>query len=180
MSNKTSFHKSIDNHSIRSAFDGLADTFSESTSLFCPEPTLTQQQFADEADINTIVNKFLRTGEMPDEVSRPQFGDFTQTVNNYQDALNLVLAADEAFNSLPAAIRTRFDNDPAKYVEFFENPKNADEAIELGLALKPQDSSERSPQDRVEEESSRAEASQNSSSSKGGKKASKVPSEGGE
>lgn len=91
----------------------------------CLDPTLAQQQFAEEADINTIVNKFLRTGEMPDEISKPQFGDFTAVVDNYHDALNFVIAADDAFSALPAKIRARFNNDAGAYVDFFNDPKIA-------------------------------------------------------
>lgn len=123
--------------SFRTAYDGLSDVVSNETGLFCMDPTLAQQQFAEESDINTIVNNFLRYGELPDESSRPQFGDFTQYPKNYHEALNLVLAAQEAFDALPARIRSRFDNDAGKYVDFFSDPKNQAEAIELGLAVAP-------------------------------------------
>lgn len=159
---------------LRSAFDGFADVVSAATGLQCLDLSLAQQSYAEEADINTIVNKFLRTGEFPDAVSRPRFGDFTGVVDNYQDALNLVIAADEAFMALPANIRKRFDNDPAKYVSFFEDPRNFDEAISLGLADPVQDSSSSSSKEHVEEESSAAVAASDSSSSKGGKKADKA------
>jgi phage internal scaffolding protein len=119
---------------FRTAYDGLADTVSDETGLLCLDPTLAQQQFADESDINTIVNNFMRTGEMPDAVSKPNFGDFRGSVDDYHEALNLVLAAQDAFAALPANIRTRFDNDAGKYVDFFNDPQNQDEAIALGLA----------------------------------------------
>jgi phage internal scaffolding protein len=122
---------------FRTAYDGLSDEVSNETGLLCLDKTLTQQQFAEESDINTIVNNFLRSGELPDELSKPQFGDFTGVVDNYHDALNLVIAADDAFAALPAKIRARFDNDPAKYVDFFENPENHAEAIKLGLVDAP-------------------------------------------
>ncbi|WNK13684.1 MAG: internal scaffolding protein [Microvirus sp.] len=164
---------------IRSAFDGLSDDVSRATGLECLDPTLTQQQFADEADINTIVNKFLRTGVMPDEVSLPRFGDFTTTVDNYHDALNLVIAADEAFSELPAKIRARFDNDAGKYVDFFNDPKNRAEAEELGLISKRQESSDNDDSNTsVADDSSRAAASQKSSS-KPSKKAQGDPHDGG-
>jgi phage internal scaffolding protein len=154
---------------FRSAFDDLADAVSDATGLYCADPTLAQQNFADECDINTIVNNFMRTGVMPDEVSRPQFGDFSGAISDYQSALNLVLAGEEAFSELPAPLRARFHNDPVEYVSFFEDPNNRDEAVRLGLVSQSQDSSERSSKDLVEDESSPAVAGQKSSS-KGGKK----------
>lgn len=164
---------------LRTAFDGLADRVSDDTGLLCLDPTLTQQSFAEEADINTIVNKFLRDGVLPEDVSYPQYGDFTKTVNNYQDALNLVLAADEAFASLPAKVRSRFDNDPAKYVDFFENPANRAEAEALGLIKPRQEPAENSvPNTLVEEGSSPPVGGKSSSSPKGGKKASDDASPG--
>jgi phage internal scaffolding protein len=39
--------------------------------------------------------------------------------------------------ALPAQIRSRFDNDPAKLIDFLENEQNHDEAIKLGLVNPP-------------------------------------------
>jgi phage internal scaffolding protein len=161
---------------IRSAFDGLSDEVSHATGLECLDPTLTQQQFADEADINTIVNNFLRSGELPDEVSKPRFGDFTGTVDNYHDALNLVIAADEAFSELPAKIRARFDNDAGKYVDFFNDPKNRAEAEELGLIHPQQASSDNDDSNTSVADDASASSK---SSSKASKKAVGAPHDGG-
>jgi hypothetical protein len=38
--------------------------------------------------------------------------------------------------ALPANIRSRFDNDPAKLIDFMENPANREEAESLGLVNK--------------------------------------------
>lgn len=170
---KTSLQKSDNNIPfLRSAYDGFSDVVSAQTGLFCEDPTLAQQQFADEADINTIVNKFLRTGELPDETAKPRYGDFTGAVNNYHDALNLIIEADEAFMQLPAKIRARFNNDAGEYVEFFNNPDNRSEAEDLGLIEKRQESSSSSSTKHVEDDSSAAAAAQNLPLPKGGKKAS--------
>jgi hypothetical protein len=39
---------------------------------------------------------------------------------------------------LPAELRARFENDPAKLIEFIDNSENLDEAINLGLVNKPE------------------------------------------
>lgn len=98
------------------------------------EPTRTQQQFKDEVDINTIVERFGLTGELPENVRVPVDGDFTQ-VTDYQGALNLILEAEAAFMEFPANVRERFSNDPAKLVEFVSDPANLEEARKLGIAL---------------------------------------------
>jgi phage internal scaffolding protein len=69
------------------------------------------------------------------------YGDFTNTPQDYHDAVNQVLAADEMFQSLPARVRKRFGNDPAEFVDFVSDPANVDEMRSLGL-LKPVGSSE--------------------------------------
>ena len=54
----------------------------------------------------------------------------------------MILNAEAMFEELPLEIKKRFDNDPAKLVEFCNDPKNLEEAIEIGLApasLKPDD-----------------------------------------
>ena len=37
------------------------------------------------------------------------------------------------FEELPATIRKKFENDPAKFLDFVNDERNADEMVELGL-----------------------------------------------
>lgn len=107
------------------------------TAIHCTdEEGMTQQQFKDETDINEIVRRFGLTGQMPDNVNMPMSGDFTG-INDYQTALNLILAADTEFMRVPAETRARFNNDPQKLMTFLDDPNNRDEAIKLGLVPKP-------------------------------------------
>jgi phage internal scaffolding protein len=115
------------------------DIQSEKTGLSCMDNSLTQQQFKEEADINTIVNRFLKTGVLPTPNTFPQYVDF-EGVFDYQSAMNLVRAADESFMRMDAKVRSRFNNSPQEFLEFFADPANSDEAIRLGLAI-PQPSS---------------------------------------
>lgn len=110
------------------------DIQSEKTGLVCLDDSLTQQQFKDEADINTIVNRFLKTGVLPTPNTFPQYVDF-EGVFDYQSAMNLVRAADESFMRMDAKVRSRFNNSPQEFLEFFADPANAPEAIRLGLAI---------------------------------------------
>lgn len=63
----------------------------------------------------------------------PKYGDFANPLS-YQESLNLVIHAQEQFNSLSSRVRERFANDPQKFLEFTSNPENAEEMVKLGLA----------------------------------------------
>jgi len=103
---------------------------------FDPEDTFVKQYFKDECDINNILNRFEKTGILPDLIKQnPQYGDFSE-LPDYQQAIELVQKAQEQFTSLSAKIRDRFENDPAKFLEFATDPKNIDEMVTLGLATK--------------------------------------------
>jgi len=107
---------------------------SNESGLRCEDATLTQQQFAEECDINNIMQKFGMTGLLPQAPLTASYGDFSG-VNDYHTALNAIIAAEEQFDALPAQLRSRFDNDPAKLIDFMENPDNRSEAEELGLVV---------------------------------------------
>lgn len=54
---------------------------------------------------------------------------------SYHEAKNLIINAENQFNSLDAAVRIKFENDPAQFLSFVEDPKNAQELVKLGLAV---------------------------------------------
>lgn len=118
-----------------SAYD-KHDALSVSSGLVCDDPSLTQQQFKEESDINTIVDRFMKTGHLPDPVSMPQYVDY-EGVFDFQSAMNVVRQADENFMRMDAKVRARFHNSPQEFLEFFADPNNRDEAVRLGLAVVP-------------------------------------------
>ena len=122
---------------LRSAFNYDTDQASDEAGLKCSDESLTQQQFKEEADINTIVDRFLRSGVLPTPVNMPQYVDY-EGVFDFQSAMNVVRAADENFMRLDAKVRARFNNSPQEFLEFFANPENTEEAIRLGLAIPQQ------------------------------------------
>lgn len=117
---------------LRSGFNYNTDEASLESGLLCEDESKTQQHQKEEADINTIVKRFGLTGQLPENVRMPQYGDYTG-VTDYQTALNAVMEAQDAFMQMPAHVRQRFDHDPAKFVEFCSDPKNLEEAKKLGL-----------------------------------------------
>lgn len=119
---------------VRSAYNYNVDEVSQETGLRCEDESLAQQHQKDEADINTIVRRFGLSGELPSNVRMPQYGDFTG-VSDYQSALEAVRAADAAFMTMPADVRSRFENDAAQFVEFCLDDRNREEAEKLGLVV---------------------------------------------
>lgn len=81
--------------------------------------TYTQQQFANEVDINTIVRRFGLTREMPSGRIGGVFGDFTG-IFDYESAVAAVERAGAGFMALPPDIREKFGNDPGRLIEFVE------------------------------------------------------------
>lgn len=108
----------------------------EPVRLVCPEPSLAVQASKDECDINVIIKKYMKTGELPEQ-RQMIYADISQ-FTDLRDALHLVNDAEQLFMELPAEIRRRFDNDPVKLVAFAQDPANNAEAIKLGLAKEVQ------------------------------------------
>lgn len=107
------------------------------TGLSFEGPGRTIQSAKEECDVNTIMAKYMKTGQLPDMIKKnPQYGDFSDAVD-YQTAVNTVLFADEQFGALPAKVRSRFENDPAAFLEFATNPANLPEMQKMGLAPVP-------------------------------------------
>ena len=104
------------------------------------EPSLTQQSFAEECDINNIVARYVTTGVLGDPLAvptnSPQYGDFT-SVADFHVAQTIIAEATQMFDLLPASIRKRFENDPAQLLAFMEDDSNREEAIKLGLVNSP-------------------------------------------
>lgn len=99
-------------------------------------PSKTQQQHADDVDVNKIIQRYLGTGVLPTTKRQAIYADLTQ-IKDYSTSLNTIIKARETFQSLPSSIRSKFDNDPEKLLQFIQDPKTIDQQIELGLREKP-------------------------------------------
>lgn len=118
---------------VRAPYNYDVDAASDEAGLDCSgDKGRTQQQFKDEVNINTIVERFGLTGELPTNIPHLMSGDFTNVVD-FQSAMDLIIEAREGFDAQPAYVRSRFDNDPHKFLEFVSRKENLDEAIKLGL-----------------------------------------------
>lgn len=121
---------------LRTAYNYDTNAASDESGLNCQDKTRAQQHFKAECDINTIVQRFGITGMAPTGVRMPTFGDFTG-VSNFHEAANAIAQAREAFDTMPASIRSRFRNDPGEFVAFCSDEKNREEAVKLGLVPPP-------------------------------------------
>lgn len=111
-----------------------ADQLSHDTGLRCEDESRTHQEFKEESDINTIIDRF-GIGENPIEAQKWVTNvDIADAPDNYMDVMNQLNAARDQFMSLPAKVRSRFDNDPAAFVDFVSDAANLDEMVHLGLA----------------------------------------------
>lgn len=95
--------------------------------------SLTDQSLAQETDVNYIVNKYMKTGQLSHlrnaQGSYQDVSEFGDTL----DALNKLTKAQNTFDELPSQLRERFGNSPIQMVEFLQNPANHAEAIKLGM-----------------------------------------------
>lgn len=96
----------------------------------------TKQSFKDECDINVLMSRFAK-GQPLDHLIRPggHFGDWSE-VPDFQVAQQYIIDAHSLFEQVPANVRERFMNDPARFLAFATDQANADEMRRLGL-LKP-------------------------------------------
>jgi len=119
---------------VRSPYNYDRGAAGDESGLKCEDASLARQSEAEEADINTIVRRFGLTGQLPQNVRVPSYGDFSD-VFDFQSAMNVVTEAREAFLEMPADVRARFHNDPAEFVAFVGDDRNRDEAIKLGVVV---------------------------------------------
>lgn len=99
-------------------------------------PSMTKQEFVSESDINNIIREYSITGQINHIAAKAAQGAYLDLPppTDFQESLNLVMRAEEAFATLPSQVRNRFENDPAQFLAFCEDPANKDELVKMGLA----------------------------------------------
>lgn len=133
---------------VRTPYNYDTNKAGDESGLKCRDKSLTSQEFREEVDINTIVNRFLKTGVMPENLPLVFDGDFTE-VHDFRSAQDLIVKARESFDALPAQVRLKFGNDAAKFVEWSSDKKNYDEALALGL-VRPEVAAKRAEERQAE------------------------------
>lgn len=96
--------------------------------------SLTQQCFKKECDINNILSKHARSGLVEHlNTFEGDYRDLSEPID-YQTALNVVINAKDAFDTLPSDVRKKFNNEPGEFLAFATNPDNLDAMRDMGLA----------------------------------------------
>lgn len=83
------------------------------------EPSRTKQADMKSADINNIVARYKKTGELPVVKRAPLFEEMNSL--DYKYSLDILTAAQQSFALLPAHVRNSFDNDPARLLHALDN-----------------------------------------------------------
>lgn len=105
------------------------------TGITFTEPSRTKQDFVEECDINNIMRRYEVNGILPiGNAQEPVFADVSE-YGDYRESLHRVMAASDAFNSLPSELRKKFDYDPQKMIDFIKDPANKEECIKYGFIV---------------------------------------------
>lgn len=94
----------------------------------------TKQAFRDETDINKILQRAQKTGTISHlNKHEAVYGDFA----NYDFLYNNIqmTRGRQIFDELPSELRSEFDNSPADFFKYVNNPENKDRLGELLPAL---------------------------------------------
>lgn len=95
--------------------------------------TSTKQSDRDKCDVNAIIARAKKGHVITHVRDTPgRYQDVT-SVGDFRESMNKVVAAQAAFEALPAALRKRFHNDPEEFLGFVADNGNYDEAVKLGL-----------------------------------------------
>lgn len=101
------------------------------------EGSVVQQEFAEECDINRLVEKHVRSGVGFPQSSLEQFADVSD-VPDYQQAQEAVLKAQNAWYSLDASIRRYFNDKPENFLRALHDKNQHDELVRLKVFKKPE------------------------------------------
>ncbi len=112
---------------IRSPYDG-----SRVEVLAGGGDSMTRSSFADELDINKIVQRYANGGQLPLTDRDARYGDVSE-VSDYKSALDFVFAAKDQLADLPEAARDQLVSDPEAYWTRLDAAENREGLVELGL-----------------------------------------------
>jgi len=101
--------------------------------LICKDPSRTKQSEKDKCDVNNIMAKYLRTGQITHLARRRGVFADVSNVGDFREALDTVSRGRAMFAALDSDTRGKFGNDPGLFLEFASNPVNADELRKMGV-----------------------------------------------
>lgn len=97
----------------------------------------TEQNHKDEVNINNIIRRHgIDLIQQVATMQAPAMQWDDVTGNDFQEAMFKVTKAQQTFDQLPSDIRKKFDNNPAVFLDYVQNPDNVDSMIDMGLAIR--------------------------------------------
>lgn len=106
----------------------------EHKGIIFPSDSLVQRHFQQECDVNFIVDRYVKTGELSHlSENSPVFADVSDVPDDLMQSYDKIFAAEAAFMQLPSKLRKELDNDPARLGAWLQDVNNRDAAIEYGL-----------------------------------------------
>lgn len=109
------------------------EKYKRSVGITFTEESMTEQCHADEVKIQNIMKKYRDTGVI-EHVNQYQ-GMYSDMINapDFAEAQMQIAEAKSMFETVPAHIRSDFDNDPQKFIAFMQEPENVEAIQEYGL-----------------------------------------------
>lgn len=93
---------------------------------------LTEQAHKDETDINHILADYRRTGLI--KHARKHEGAYDDvTATDFQQSMIIIAETKSMFEGLPSEVRKDFNNNPADFLNFVQNPKNEQKLSQMGI-----------------------------------------------
>lgn len=102
----------------------------------CEGESLTRQSDAHETDVNVIIGRYLKTGDerlLLARAGQALYADVSEAPQSYDEMLQFLNTAQEAFGDLPAQVRDEYGNDPRNLVMALNDPNQWDRLRELGI-----------------------------------------------
>lgn len=106
--------------------------------LSSTRPSLAQQQFAKEADVNVLIERYKKTGSFYNPLTpagtprMPQYADLS-AIPDMMGQLELLQGVQRLFGSLPAHVREQFGHNPATFVAWAQDPAHFSDGVKLGI-----------------------------------------------
>ena len=96
-------------------------------------PSMTEQQHLDTVSIHRIMERYRKAGVV-DHVNRYQ-GEYMTFLGStdLKENMDKMIEAQELFDSVPSGIRADFNNSPAEFIDFMQDPKNRKAIEQYGL-----------------------------------------------
>ena len=101
-------------------------------------PSMTEQCHRDDCDINTIINRYKKTGVLgtATQVREMVFGDFASIPDRLMTEVGMA-EAKENFMKMPLNVRNHFEHNIGKFLKALSDPAQIPTLQNLGIVKKP-------------------------------------------